>query len=123
MGLFDRFSKKSKIKASSNSNGTELQKSILRLSEVKGQLFITDIEAEVINFTCVQLFKDRKTEIFDFMEYTNKNCQIVENLFPEYDASHTAAAQMSVMQNMEWSGMKNFLKDYYLKNHKVSIDI
>lgn len=101
----------------------ELQKSILRLHESKGQLFIADIEAEVINFTCVQLFKDNKTEFFDFMDYVNKYCKIAEELFPEYNSSHTAAAQMSVMQNMEWPGMKSFLKDYYLKNHKVTIDI
>ena len=101
----------------------ELQKSILRLNGVKGQIFIQDIEAEVINFTCVQLFKDSKTEIFDFMDYASKYCKIAEDLFPEYNDSHSAAAQMSIIQNMEWSGMKNFLKDYYLKNHKVSINI
>jgi len=101
----------------------ELQKSILRLNESKGQLFIADIEAEVINFTCVQLFKDNKTETFDFMNYVNKYCKIAEELFPEYNSSHTAAAQMSVMQNMEWTGMKSFLKDYYLKKHKVRIEI
>jgi len=101
----------------------ELQKSILRLNEAKGQLFIQDIEAEVINFTCVQLFKDNKTEIFDFMDYVNKYCEIAEDLFPEYNASHSTAAQMSVIQNMEWAGMKNFLKDYYRKNHKISINI
>lgn len=101
----------------------ELQKSMLRLHESKGQLFIADIEAEVINFTCVQLFKDNKTEIFDFMDYVNKYCKITEELFPEYNSSHTSAAQMSVIQNMEWPGMKSFLKDYYLKNHNVTIDI
>jgi len=39
----------------------EFQKSILRLTESKGKLSISDIEAEVINFTCVQLLKDNKT--------------------------------------------------------------
>ena len=101
----------------------ELQKSILRLHESKGQLFIPDIEAEVINFTCLQLFKDNKTEIFDYMEYASKYSKIAENLFPEYDSSHSAAAQMSVIQNMEWSGMKNFLKDYYSKNHNISLNL
>ncbi len=101
----------------------ELQKSILRLNEIKGQLFIPDIEAEVINFTCVQLFKDNKTEILDILTYVNKYCEIAERLIPEYNATHSTAAQMSVIQNMKWSGMKSFLKDYYLKNHKISINI
>lgn len=101
----------------------EFQKSILRLTEYKGKLSISDIEAEVINFTCVQLFKDNITEIYDFMEYINKNCLISERIFPEYNITHIINAQMYVIQNMEWNGMKVFLKDYYLKNHKISIDI
>ncbi|MBL7934185.1 MAG: hypothetical protein JNM51_00065 [Bacteroidia bacterium] len=101
----------------------KLSESILRLHKRKGTLYIPDIEAEVINFTCLDLLQNNKTEIFDHMNYAQIYSNIAKELFKEYDDSHCAAAQMSVIQNMEWPGMRDFLKEYYQKNHGISISL
>lgn len=101
----------------------ELGKYILNLEKRKGNLVISDIEAEVINYTCLQLLKEGKTDSFDFMEYAQKYSKYAEEMFDSYDSSHSAAAQMSVIQNMEWVGMKNFVKEYYKNNHGITVNI
>ena len=101
----------------------ELGKYILNLEKRKGNLVISDIEAEVINYTCLQLLKEGKTDSFEFMEYAEKYSKYAEEMFDSYDSSHSAAAQMGVIQNMEWAGMKNFVKEYYKNNHGLTVNI
>ena len=101
----------------------KLANSIKNLHDKKGILYIPDIEAEVINFICVELFRDGKDDVFSFIEYSTVYTKFAEEFFKGYDETHSAAAQMCVLQNMEWPGIKQFLRDYYLKNHNKDIGI
>lgn len=99
----------------------ELGESILNLNNKKGKLTIEDIEAEVINYICLQLFLDNKNTKKDYIEYSENYTKAARIFFPEYDSSHSAAAQSCVIQNMAWEGNFDFVKKYYLEKHGIQI--
>jgi tetratricopeptide (TPR) repeat protein len=97
----------------------------------KDKITLKDVETEVINLTCLSIFKNQKKLNYplylfsqDFIEssiesFTNSALEI----FPQaYSFIHVATARIAIQQNIQWKGMWDFLKNYFEKNHGINID-
>jgi hypothetical protein len=117
-----------------------LIQSISNLQQRRGNLTVADLEAEVINNTCLFVLKNQKEkmrqgktieEMFlgalnstqDFIPITSAFTEAAMELFPgQYTEQHAMMATMGVQQNVAWEGMWDFLRDYFQKNHGIQID-
>lgn len=117
-----------------------LIQSISNLQQRRGNLTVADLEAEVINNTCLFVLKNQKEkmrqgktieEMFlgalnstqDFIPITSAFTEAAMELFPgQYTEQHAMIATMGVQQNVAWEGMWDFLRDYFQKNHGIQID-
>jgi hypothetical protein len=107
-----------------------LAKSIDRLHKKRGELFITDIEAEVINNACLYCLTTPKEPGKYYGSDTVYHTHVAQcftdaakKLFPsEYVEVESAAAMFHIVNNLKWGGMWNFLKKYFLENHHIEID-
>jgi hypothetical protein len=117
-----------------------LIQSISNLQQRRGNLTVADLEAEVINNTCLYFLKNQKEkmrqgktieEMFlgalnltqDFIPITSAFTEAAIELFPgKYMEQHAMMATMGVQQNVAWEGMWDFLRDYFQKNHGIQID-
>jgi hypothetical protein len=117
-----------------------LNDSIVDLERRRGEIFIADIEAEVINNTCLAFLKHSKeaaknsrtlegmfSEILktysDYPNYIKIFTEAAMELFPEhYKENHAIIHSFSIQQNLAWDGMWDYLRDYFKKNHGIEID-
>lgn len=81
---------------------------------------MTQVEAEVINLSCLEILKTRQA--YKAIEITQYFINSAKALVPEYNDARAAIAQFGVMQNIGWDGMWEFLKNYFMSNHGYSID-
>jgi hypothetical protein len=58
-----------------------------------------------------------------FYNIANTFTNVASEMFKYYDKQEKAAGIASIMQNITWSGMWDFLVDYFLKQHNIDIDI
>lgn len=96
----------------------EFLKMLQHLSEIRGVLFIKDIEAEVINFTCIYCILNPDADINIYADFF---INITQEHIHEYDKSHANIARLAIHENLEWDGMKSFLINYYYHNHRINI--
>lgn len=99
---------------------TILASSLFNLQERKGELKLDQIDAEVINLSCLEILRSKQH--FGIIDITGMFTNAAMNLVPEYTESRAAIAQLGVMQNVQWDGMWEFLKNYFLSNHGFNID-
>lgn len=117
-----------------------LIQSISNLEQRRVFLTISDVEAEVINNTCLFVLKKQKEkmrqgktikDLFlgafnstrDFNQITSAFTEAAMELFPgKYTEQHSLVATISIQQNVAWEGMWDFLRDYFQKNHGIQID-
>lgn len=117
-----------------------LTKSITNLQNRRGQITLSDIEAEVINNACLYILKNHNEQVKKVNDVSQiglvfaDNLRLHENiatffiyagieLFPNnYGSEEANHAKPSVIQNISWSGMWDFLRDYFQKNHGIQID-
>jgi hypothetical protein len=115
-----------------------LHDSFQHLMKRNGQLNLGDVEAEVINQACKYIIKN-ENGLKTVHDVTQIGSVIGENmihlptataftsaasrLFPDhYGKSEIAAGNNGIIQNISWAGMWDFLSDYFLKNHGITID-
>lgn len=117
-----------------------LNDSIVDLERRRGRIGIPDIEAEVINNACLAILKHgfeagRGSKSLDEMILNVENSvndapniiglftDAAKELFPEHYSEHHAAGHyLMIMTNLRWDGMWDYLRDYFKKNHGISID-
>lgn len=117
-----------------------LVKSINNLISRRGQITISDVEAETINNACLFILQNFHQEVksvhdvtqidivlpINFMNFENIcNCFVnaSRELFPDdYDIESANVGKAMILQNISWSGMLDFLRDYFQKNHGIQID-
>ena len=117
-----------------------LGQSVSNLNSKKGSLSLNDLEAEVINNTCLFILKNMKKKMSesnsiesmfmnglsatqDFASISKAFTDGAMELFPEqYTVQEAMAATMGIQQNLAWDGMWDFLRDYFQKNHGIKID-
>lgn len=117
-----------------------LTKSITNLQNRRGQITISDVEAETINNACLYILQNSYQKVnsvhdvtqigtvlpINFMNFegiSNHFVNASKELFPkEYNGERADAGKMMIIQNISWSGMLDFLRDYFQKNHGIQID-
>ncbi len=118
----------------------QLTRSINRLREKKGTISLSDIEAEVINNACLYYLENinknnkKNTGLLDYLfgkKHKTQDANSVANMFTEaamelfpnqYSKEQQLIANFGIINNVEWSGMWDFLRDYFQNNHGVAID-
>lgn len=101
-----------------------LAESINRLSKIRENLTITDIEAEVINNACLLYLKEKKNgNSIPIYSLSSAFTNAAKDLFPgDYVNAEVTAAQLHIPNNVKWDGMWDFLRKYFLENHHIKID-
>lgn len=117
-----------------------LTKSISNLQNRIGQLELSDIETEVINNACLHILRNHNDQVKKVHDVSQIGSVIGDNfrlhesiatffiyagieLFPNsYGSEEANHAKPSIIQNISWSGMWDFLRDYFQKNHGIQID-
>lgn len=107
-----------------------LSQSIIDLQRKNKNIQLANLEAEVINLTCLAILKKQK-ELkyrgtvfpYDFKEKAIKSfTEAAMDLFPSYTFRNAAINQFGINQNLNWDGMWGFLRDYFQKNHDIDIN-
>ncbi len=113
--------------------------SVENLIRRKGQILGEQLEAEIINSACLYILKKYSQNIKQvaqtdlIMNYLQDNLsfqpiakcftQAALQLFPNnYNSDLAEYANITIIQNITWSGMYDFLKKYYNDNHGREID-
>lgn len=117
-----------------------LSQSVSNLIERREKITSGDLEAEVINNACLAILQNQKNKmqkgknleemILGAIEGSGDSAKITKSftdaateLFPNhYGIKEYANASIAVQQNIAWEGMWDFLRDYFQKNHGISID-
>ena len=123
----------------------QLKLSLADLRSRQGEATISDVEAEVINLACLEVFRRRRSQdfsagkglldinIFAMREYAEQEVEYAEQvvthfadaaqeLYQSYDSSHATIASMQVQQNCAWEGMWEFLRKYFREKHEFDIE-
>lgn len=97
-----------------------LSASLFNLQERKGKLTLEQVEAEVINLSCLEILKEKNR--YNAVEITSLFINAAKGLIPQYTDQRAVIAQFGVLQNLQWDGMWEFLKNYFISNHGFNID-
>ncbi|RZK13228.1 MAG: hypothetical protein EOO46_00025 [Flavobacterium sp.] len=97
-----------------------LSTSLFNLQKRKGRLTIEQVEAEVINLSCLEILTNKK--VWEATEITEAFSNAAMQLIPQYGHKEAMHAMMSVPMNVQWDGMWEFLRNYFLSNHGLDID-
>ena len=99
-----------------------------------------ELEAEVINCACLFLLENHKANIkqvsntnlinnvvpdnlLKFQEIAFKFTEAAKTLFPKlYNEDLGSYANLTIIQNISWAGMLDFLRVYYKDYHGINID-
>jgi hypothetical protein len=102
-------------------------------------LTVGDLQAEVINNGCRYLLDEHRLYIDQVHDVSQISSVLTGNfryqqeaqlftrasleLFPgQYTTQMAAAGEMSILSNISWSGMWDFLREYFHQNHGKQID-
>lgn len=117
-----------------------LAQSISNLQHRRGNIYISDIDAETINNACLYLIKNFNSQIHKVHDVTQIGSVIAKNyisfnrvalsfvaaaqeLFPsDFDENRATIDSTAIIQNICWAGMWDFLRDYFQSNHGIQID-
>ena len=116
-----------------------LKESIINLQHRRGQITLSDVEAEVINNACLAILRRRReitnnasniedifkgviSSVQEVVPYTQAFTEAAALLFSDYRDKEAVTAIMGIQQNVAWEGMWDYLRDYFQKNHGLSID-
>lgn len=119
-----------------------LHDSIESFVDQNGVINAANLEAEVINNTCLYILGNQRKKglqqnsiqdmFLSILKDAQENNSVeVTRVFTEaalevfhkhYTAAMAINATLAVQQNIGWDGMWEFLKKYYIKNHKIDID-
>ncbi len=97
-----------------------LSSSLYNLQKRKGQLTVEQVEAEVINLASLEILKNKR--IWEAVEITQAFVNSAKHLIPQYGAREEISALMSVPMNVQWDGIWEFLRNYFMSNHGFDID-
>ncbi len=97
-----------------------LSNSLLNLQERKGKLVMEQVEAEIINLSCLEVLKGSHKN--NVTEITTLFINAAKALIPQYNDDRATIAHFGVIQNIQWDGMWEFLKNYFMSNHGINID-
>jgi len=97
-----------------------LSTSLYNLQQRKGQITVDQVAAEVINLACLEILKNNRH--FDAQDITLKYVNAAKRLVPEYGELEAMNALMGVPMNVQWDGMWEFLRNYFMSNHGFDID-
>ncbi len=102
-----------------------LAKSIQNLHKRKRSIIIPDVEAEVINNACLVIFTSRKTKDASFIKSIIESfTTAAKEFFPnDYGEQEATIAAMGIPQNLEWDGMWNHLRKYFIDKHDYDIGV
>lgn len=98
----------------------ELHKSLTNLQNRKGQLTKEMVETEVINLSCLEILKNRQNH--NAHAITEKFIEAAQQIIPQYGEREALITRMGVPMNVQWDGMWEFLKNYFMSNHGINID-
>jgi hypothetical protein len=88
-----------------------------------GKLTIENVDAEVINHSCLQILQCRREGIeTNEMGIIEAFTTAATELIPQYTKERSAHAFVGVMANCQWEGMWDHLRNYFQKTHGISID-
>lgn len=117
-----------------------LSQSITNLQSRRGQLLLGDVEAEIINNACLYLLKNHNSTIKKVHDVSQLNLILSDNIFShqntaklfgeagrelfpnDYGLDRANSATLMILQNISWSGMWDFLRNYFQQNHGIQID-
>jgi hypothetical protein len=100
-----------------------LAKSLENLHKRKGGITIENVDAEVINLACYEILKNRRTgKIVNESLIAEAFTSAGQELIKEYTSERATIGSFGILQNVEWEGMWDFLRNYFNKNHALSID-
>lgn len=97
-----------------------LADSLHNLQERKGPLNMEQLEAEVINHSCLEVLRTKR--LWSAHDVTQSFVTAAKRLVPQYGAAQEMNALMGVPMNVQWPGMWEFLRNYFLANHGYDID-
>lgn len=115
---------------------------VMNLQRRRTEVYTQDLETEVINAACLEILKNRKLQSSSssslndssLRSFTmNSNVDVIRiaqsfteaalELFPNnYTSREAVVALHGIQINVEWDGMWDSLRDYYQRNHGISID-
>lgn len=100
-----------------------LAKSLQNLQGRKGNITLDNVDAEVINLACLEILKNRRSgKQTDEVSICEAFTSAGQELIKEYKSDRATIGSFGIMQNIEWEGMWDFLRNYFQKNHGLSID-
>lgn len=96
-------------------------------------LNLQQLQAECINNACIYYLK-KSSGLFGMSPLgmaISRNPMVVGQTFgeatqqivPQFSDAMIANSGLAVLQNTQWDGIEDFLKDYFLKVHKQNISI
>lgn len=95
-------------------------------------LNLQQLQAECINNACIYYLKKTNNSFFDpIANIIADNPMLVGQTFgqatqqivPQFTDAMVANSGIAVLQNSQWDGIEEFLKNYFLKVHKQNISI
>jgi len=102
---------------------TILAKSLQNLNKRKGSISLENVDAEVINLACFEILKNRRAgKISNESLIADAFTSAAQELFKEYTSDRAVIGSFGILQNIEWEGMWDFLRNYFNKNHALIID-
>ena len=104
----------------------KLVASIANFHQLHGSLPDEALKAEVINNACLDILELRKQGCSDKTQETfiiTTYIEVAREIAPAFDDRYASIANVGIRQNVEWSGMWDFLKAYFRDKHNRYIDI
>jgi hypothetical protein len=103
----------------------KLVASLASFYNIHGCLPDEALKSEVINNACLDILtlrkkgsSDRARENFIIKTYI----EVAREIAPGFDDQYASIANVGIRQHVEWSGMWEFLRNYFKDNHHRSIE-
>ena len=103
----------------------KLVASLANFHNIHGDLPDEVLKSEVINNACLDILllrkqgqRDRAQENLIIKTYI----EVAREIAPVFDDQYAAIANVGIRQHVEWSGMWEFLRNYFKDTHHRSID-
>ena len=103
----------------------KLVASLANFHNIHGDLPDEVLKSEVINNACLDILLLRKQGLRDRAQENliiKTYIEVAREIAPVFDDRYAAIANVGIRQHVEWSGMWEFLRNYFKDTHHRSID-
>lgn len=103
----------------------KLVASLASFHQLHGVLPDEALKSEVINNACLDILLLRKQGQRDRAlehDIIKTYIEVAREIAPVFDDRYAAIANVGIRQHVEWSGMWDFLKNYFRETHQRSIE-